>query len=200
MSGFFYLFFLWSVWIFSTFIISKQNKIRIWLATLSLLLLILFPYKINLFTLTIQLPSLVMLAICFYHFSKLSLVKKIYMFVAIFIMMTGFCGMLLLELYDPVWMFFDRRFLLGGFLFLLSKLLFSQTLYSQIICTTAGTLQGEVIYSLILKKWNFPYTIGSADYLDVYTIFLSISFTWTFMNYAFSNISTKSNIEREKQG
>lgn len=200
MSGFYYLIFLWSVWIISTFIMSKQNNIRSRLAVLSLLLLILFPYTIKLFTMTIQLPSLVMLGICFYYFSILSFVKKMYMGVSILIMMSGFCGVLLLELYDPVWMFFDRRLLLAGFLFLLSKLLFSQSLYSQIICTTAGTLQGEAIYSLILKKWNFPYTIGSSDYLDIFTIFLGISLTWTFVNYVLSNISSKSNIEREKQG
>lgn len=115
-------------------------------------------------------------------------------------MMTGFTGSLLLELYDPVWIFIDRRLLLGFFVFLLVQFLYTRSIKSQIICTVVGTLQGEIVYSIILKKWEFPYTIGSWDYLDVCAIFLLLIMLWALINYVLSNISLKNSVEKEKQG
>ncbi|MGE8204344.1 YphA family membrane protein [Heyndrickxia sp. NPDC080065] len=199
MSGFYFIFFLWNVWIFSTFILNKQNKLRIWLAFYSLILLILFPYKVNLFTITFQIPSLVILTVSYYYLTTLSFLKKMYMIISIFIMMTGFSGFLLLELYDPVWVLVDRRILLGGLVFLISQLLLSRSIYSQIICSLLGTLQGEIIYSLILKKWGFPYIVGSSEYLDVCSVFLSLIIVWSFINHVSTIMSIKNSLKTKNK-
>lgn len=114
--------------------------------------------------------------------------------------MTGFTGSLLLELYDPVWIFIDRRLLLGFFVFLLVQFLYTRSIKSQMICTLAGTIQGEIVYSIILKKWGFPYTIGSWDYLDICAIFLLLIMLWALINSVLLNISLKNSVEKEKQG
>lgn len=200
MSGFYFIFFLWSIWIIATFIVSKQNKWRNPVAFLSLCLLIIFPYQIKLWTISIQLPSLVILIISYFYLSSLSFLKKMYMVLAIFIIMIGFAGTMLLELYDPVWIFFDRRFLLGFLVFVLVQLLYSRSIPSQFVSTLIGTIQGEILYALILKKWGFPYVVGSTDYLDICAVFLSLMILWSLLNFVISNMSIKNSLEKEKQG
>ncbi|MEC1374807.1 hypothetical protein P9D39_10920 [Heyndrickxia oleronia] len=199
MDGFYSLFFLWSVWIYTTFILSRQNQLRFRIAFLSLLLLIVYPFSISLFSIPMQLSSIILLIICYFYFSKLKFWKKVYMFLAIFIIMIGYSGFSLLELYDPVWIFMDRKFLFGFVLFLLAQLLYPRSLPSQILCAFTGTIHGEIIYSLILKKWGFPYIIGDRSCLDICALVIFFLLSWFMINKMITSITLKNNVLKENK-
>jgi hypothetical protein len=200
MSGTLFIGFWWGTWIVTTFLLNKQNKIRFPLALLSIILIILYPYKIQLSPLTIQLPALIFLIIGYVYIARLSLLKKLFMMIAIIMMVSGYTGFLLMTLYDPVWVIIDHHIMLALMTFMIAQILFPQNLYSHLACSIVGSIQGEVVYGVILSKWGFPYTACSGDYLDTCAIYLSVTLAWFFIQNISSNLSVKNPIEKEKHG
>ncbi|KQL53693.1 hypothetical protein AN964_09390 [Heyndrickxia shackletonii] len=200
MSGSIFIGFLWGTWIVATFLMHKQHKYRFPLALLSLILLIVYPYKIHISPFSIQLPAIILLIIGYVYITYLSFVKRLFMMIAIIVMVTGYTGFLLMTLYDPVWIIFDYHLMSAIFIFFIAQILFPKNLFSHLVCSVLGTIQGEVVYGVILSKWGFSYSACSGDYLDTYTIYLFISLTWFFIRYISSSMSLKNSIGKQKHG
>ncbi|WP_126051059.1 YphA family membrane protein [Siminovitchia acidinfaciens] len=173
MPGLLFLFVAWGIWIIATFILDKRDPIRIYAALLSLLLIILQPISFTFYSLNVSASSFLLIFSAYLSIYRGSFFKKIYLFFSVMIIMLGYAGFFLLELYDPVWVILDRKILLSGGLFIISWALYPSSLLYRYSAVVIGSLQGEVFLSIFLSKWKMPYTIGSADYLDVFALTVS---------------------------
>ncbi len=181
MAGYIYLWMLWSIWTISTFILNKNNSLRLPIACSALLLVIVFPFSISFFTLQIQLTALILTLFCYIYIAKQSRLQKIYSFMSIFIVMTGYTGFLLVEMVDPAWILIDRRVLLTILLIILAFCLYPNSYLSLITCIIIGTFHGEILFSTILLKWNITYIVGTGGYLDLISYCIIIVFFIRFI-------------------
>jgi len=192
--------FLWGTWIVATFLMHKQNKFRFPLAFLSLVFIIVFPYKVHIAPLSIQVPAIIFLIIGYVYIAFLAFSKRIFMMIAIIIMITGYTGYLLMILYDPVWLILDYHVMTAILIFLIAQILYPKSLFSHLVCSVLGTIQGEIVYGVILSKWEFTYNACSGDYLDICAIYFFITLTWFFIQHISSNMSLKNSVGKQKHG
>ncbi|CAM3974001.1 YphA family membrane protein [Lederbergia lenta] len=167
MDGILTLFFLWGIWIIATFIIDKQEVLRRPIALIVLLIIIVFPYAIPVFSITISGAVLLLLFINYYIASKLPILKRIYMILAVIALMVGYSGFQLFELYDPIWIFFDRKIILSFIFLSLSYFIYPSSLKWRFVFICLGTIHGEILFAVILSRWSMPYLIGSAAFFDI---------------------------------
>lgn len=184
MPGLLFLFVAWGSWIIATFILDKRNPFRMYASVLSLLLIILQSVSFTLFSLTISASSIPLILTAYLSIYQVSFFKKIYLFFSVMIIMFGYAGFFLFEMYDPVWVLLDRKILLSGGLVIISWVLYPSSLLFRCSALVIGSLHGEVFLSIFLSKWKMPYTIGSADYLDVF----ALTFSSIFLTHAAGKI------------
>ncbi|MED1204887.1 hypothetical protein [Heyndrickxia acidicola] len=199
MDGEMFLGFLWAVWLIATFFLNKQNSMRIPAAALSLILIISYPYSIPIFSFSIKLPALLLLAIGYYYLNSLSFTRKLYMILSVMIITSGFTGAMLMELYDPIWMFMDRRLMLGGMVFLLGQFLYPQSLYKCLSSMVIAAIHGEILFSIFLSKWGIHYPIASDPFLDICSVYLSFTIIWHLINQLSTFMSVRQSVKNERQ-
>ena len=169
MAGILYLFFIWSVWIFATFLMNKNQAARWPIAAFALILLIVNHMKIPLplFSISMSGPAAFLLIVGYFMMSKLPLKRKLYLVTSIFALMIGYAGIQLWFMYDPIWVLINQQVMVCICLFALAYFIYPSSLLSRVNFLVLGTLQGEIIFSVILSRWTMPYFIGSREYLDV---------------------------------
>ncbi|GIN21043.1 YphA family membrane protein [Siminovitchia fordii] len=177
MPGILFLFMAWGVWITATFILDKKEPLRLPAAMVSLMLIILHPKTLTISFFQIGASSFILMCSAYLLVYQGTWLKKIYLFFSVMIIMFGYVGFYLLELYDPVWVLVDRKFLLSIGLFCIGWILYPASIQYRCAAIVIGSLQGEVFLSIFLSKWKIPYTIGSNDYLDVFALTVSAFFT-----------------------
>ncbi|MBS4199517.1 hypothetical protein KHA93_07610 [Bacillus sp. FJAT-49732] len=195
MAGMIFLLTAWVTWIYSTFIMDKKSMYRWPIAMFSLIFIIIKDFSFSSYSLHLTVPSILMLAICYYLASRLPLKKQLHLLFTVFTLMIGYTGFLLFEMYDPIWMFIDRVVLISFFLFIFSYFVYSSSVITRILLVCLGTLQGDIIFALFLSKWNMPYIIGSKEYLDIISITI---FSIIFINYI-SNITAITRMKGSKK-
>lgn len=181
MPGIMCLLFLWAAWIYATFIMDKKHPMRWSVATLSLILIILHPITIPIFAIQISGTGLFLLLISYFATSKLPIKQQLHLLFSVFTVMIGFAGFLLLEMFDPIWMFLDRKILISFMLFVFAYFVYPSSIYKRLLFVFLGTLQGDLIFALILTKWKMPYIIGSLEYLDILAITIMSLLTSNFL-------------------
>lgn len=174
MPGFMFLFITWGIWVITTFILDKNEPLRLPVAMVTLLLIILHPISFNIYSFHITASSIPLLFTAYLSIAQATFLKKIYLFFSVMIIMFGYAGFYLLELYDPVWVLMDRKILLSGGLFIIGWALYPSSILYRYAVIAIGTLQGEVFLSVFLSKWKMPYTIGSKDYLDTFALTVAV--------------------------
>jgi len=199
-SGILCLGVLWAIWITATFWMDKDRKERFPIAFCSLILMISFSYKIQLFHVEVQLPAVILLIIGYYYIAHFKYRKILYMLISIFIIMIGYAGLLLIELYDPVWIVINRTIMYSILFFMFAQLLASESMFIGITIVLMGTIHGEFLYAHILHKWDLQQTAGSYAYLDCCAAFVLIECSWVLVSRAFSSLSMKDIVEKDKQG
>lgn len=167
MDGILALFFLWGIWIIATFIMDKREALRRPVAAVALLLIITFPIAIPVFSLKVSGAVVILLFVNYYMVSKLALLRKIYIMLAVVALMVGYSGFQFFELYDPVWIFFDRRMILSFIFICFSYFIYPSSLKWRLVFISLGTIHGEILFAVILLRWNMPYFIGSAAFFDI---------------------------------
>jgi hypothetical protein len=173
MAGIIYLWFLWGVWIYSTFILNKNHLYRTRISLVALLLIIIFPFGISFDAYSTHLSLILHIIICFYMIHQFGLAEKLYLIVCSFIVGTSYAGFHMFAFYDPVWVVIEKNWLCVTCMLLLSFLLYTNSISSskRMILIVMGTTMGEVFLAIIYNNNGLPYTIGSRNYLD----FLSLS-------------------------
>lgn len=198
MEGALFYWFSWLGWVWSTFFMSKQNKYRLNIAMGLLILIITSPYKIEILGMEVYIPAFVLMIFLLTETAKLKNRKFINVFVTTFIIMLGYVSFLLFELFDPVWVIFDRKWMiaLGGIL--MTSILQTER-HLQVLALGFGLLQGEVLFSFIMKKLTFPYQVASPGFLDIVSLSAMVLCVWVSLHYVAELTGNYMNQGRGKQ-
>ncbi|MGG1631275.1 YphA family membrane protein [Rossellomorea sp. NRS-1567] len=170
-DGILYLWLIWGIWIFTTFMMNKTHPYRFHYSFICLVLICVFPYGLKVSYVEVAVPVIVLGLICIHYIRILSLKDKLYMLVAILAMGMLYAGIGLLAIYDPVLMFLDRDLIMAVSLAFLSILFYTSSSFMlRMIAIAGSSIVGEVFMSIPLKNIGFLYPIGGPVYLDVLAI------------------------------
>lgn len=186
MEGILFYFAAWSFWIISTFFLNKNSRYRLKSSFCILLMIILKPYHIELLDITFNLAAIFLYIFILTQVIQFNRRTHFYLTVSSFIVMLAYVSFQLFELYDPVWVMFKREWMLAIGLVYLSVLLHSDKKL-RLFVIIIGILQGEFLFSLILRKLNFSYTIGTGMFFDALASAGLLLFFWSVMEIGIVN-------------
>jgi len=170
MEGITFYFISWCFWIISTFFLKKTSAIRLKLSLWLMLMIILAPHTVAIYSFEISLAAIFMVFSLVIMASKFKGVKIISLLISSLIIMLAYTCFHLFAMFDPVWVIFPKDWMLAILLVSLAFLLQDKG-WERIFIIFMGALQGEFLFAWVIGKYPFPYTIGSYAFLD--TIFLS---------------------------
>lgn len=180
MEGIIFLGFAWGIWIIATFFWSKTVYDRFKISFCVLITIILSPYEFHLLGFQLNMAATFLYIYLYFEVVRLKRKTGLYLFLSSFIMMLGYVSFLLLELYDPVWVIFDRKWMIASILVYLCLLLQSEKKL-RFYTILMGTLQGEFVFSVILKRFTIDYLIGTYTFFDAIGATLTLLSVWTLL-------------------
>lgn len=198
MEGALFYWFSWLGWVWSTFLMSKQNEYRLNIAIGLLLLIITSPYKLEILGIEVYLTAIVLMIFLLIATAKLRNRTFFIVFVTSFIIMIGYVSFLLFELFDPVWVIFDRKWMIAFGGILMASVLQSERRL-QVLTLGFGLLQGDILFSFIMKRLTFPYQVASPAFLDIVSLAAMILGLWVSFHYVAELTGNYMNQGRGKQ-
>lgn len=182
MEGAIFYWFSWLGWIWATFFMSKDSRYRLRVSAGLLILIISSPYKTVIMGIDVHLPAFILMMFFILETFKLKHRLFFSVFLSSFILMLGYVSFLLFELFDPVWVIFDRKWMIAfGGMIIGSVLQASR--HRRLMSITAGLILGEVLFSIIMKELSFPYPVASPEFLDVIASLTMLVAVWSAFNY-----------------
>jgi hypothetical protein len=178
MEGLYFYWLAWIGWVWTTFFMNKNNPLRLKSAVILLAVILAAPYTVDVFIFEMHLSAV---AIAFFIFLETRRKKTgsfLYLFLTSFIIMLAYTSFLMFELFDPIWVLFDRKIMLGAAGFYLAVLLHKER-QDRILALISGFLQGDLLFSAILWKFNFPYAAASMGFMDLLFISLGLLLAWS---------------------
>lgn len=199
MEGLYFYAVAWAVWIIATFILEKNNNIRLPLAFIILLCIIISPYTFTFKEYTVSYVSILLLMATLVKIGTQTFKGKCYFFITSLVISVGYVTFLLFELFDPIWIIFKREWMLSILITYLSVLL-QQKLIWRITTALIGCIYGEILYAIILNRYSFPYIVGSMSFLDICSLITVILFGWHGLKQVIAYFEQQyQSSEREKQ-
>lgn len=174
---------LWVFWVYITFFMNKQNPYRTKLAAVILILIILSNVHVKFMSFEFYLSGLYMLLLSYIILSKKKLGSLLYAFICSFIVMIAYVAFNLFVIYDPVWVIFQKEWMMGVCFCCLA--IFLQTsLKERLLMIISGSMHGEILYAVYLSKFEFSYPIGTMAYLDVISLITILLVSWSILENA----------------
>lgn len=178
MEGLYFFWLAWMGWIWATFFLEKQNPFRIKIAGWLMVIIVSASFKLNIGYYEVNFSAFIITMLLFIETRGKKTGAFLYLFLSSFILMLAYTSFMLFELFDPVWVFIDRKILIAaGSLYL--TLLLHKTNHGRILSLIAGFLQGEIVFATILGKMEFPYLISSFAFLDSLLLSLAVLLAWS---------------------
>lgn len=176
MEGIFFYWFAWIGWTAVTFFMEKQ-VLRTFYAC-ALLSCVLFSTT----TIHIGVYAFNGTFLCFLLFGFIFLAWQrtlfsSYLLLSSFITMIAYTGFCLFELFDPVWIFIDRKWAIG-FLLLYIVCMLVKSIQERIVCLLLGMCYGDLLFSVVLYDVHMYYTIGALPFLDIAAISCMLLLGW----------------------
>lgn len=181
MEGLMFYFISWSMWVYLTFIMKKENPLRVKLSVAVLTCISLaaaVPITIGRFE--VSAIGLFMLIVTYMALRQENSKTLLYFYICSFILTIAYVTFCLFEIFDPVWLIFNKDWMLAVCLGYLAILL-QKKLRGRLLLLISGTMQGEILYAYILGKYNFHYSIGSFAYLDAFSLTAILLVGWSGM-------------------
>lgn len=178
LEGMFFYWVAWLLWILTTFFMKKNSTYRFATAICILILISLTPYEIA--VLGFQL-NLAVIFLYFYILGHIILVKKvvgIHNLLCTYVLMLAYASFLLFELYDPVWILFNRVWMIACVLGYLSVMLFSDS-KDRLHFLIIAIIQGEFLFAMIVRKIGFAYSVGTGQFLDTLSSAVLVLVLWS---------------------
>ncbi|MFD2679523.1 YphA family membrane protein [Bacillus seohaeanensis] len=174
MEGIFYLWILWAIWVYTTFLLNKNVAYRYSLSCFLLVLIILFPIELTIYSYKISAPLLMLLTVGIYKSRTFLLKEKLYLLLSSITVGLIYSSLQLLAIYDPVWVIVDQKWMFSIISMVSVYLLFSNahTSKKRIVTLVMGSIIGEFFAASVLLNVGFPYTIGSYAFLDYLSVCL----------------------------
>lgn len=183
MDGSLFYWIFWLIWVYLTFFFKKQNSWRIKLSAIILVVIIFSAQHIHIagFDLSVSSIFLLFTAYATLHSEKTHIL--LYFFICSFIVMIAYVSFHLFEIYDPVWLIFNKEWMMGVCIAYLAILL-QKELKGRVLIIFSGTIQGEILYAYILSRYDFPYAVGSLACLDTLSLTVLLLIGWSFIEKA----------------
>nr|WP_147533800.1 hypothetical protein [Bacillus marasmi] len=121
------------------------------------------------------------------HIVKLKKLSLLYTLICSYIIMMSYASFLLFELYDPVWVLLDRTWLLGVILSYVCVLLHQKN-WNRVYILVIGLIQGDFMYSLVLRNIGIGYSVGTERFFDVLAACFMVLFIWSFAEAIMMNL------------
>jgi hypothetical protein len=182
MEGVLFYWFAWMGWIWTTFLLNKNNENRVRFSIWLLVLIIFSPYRMTIMGIEVYLAAFILLSL--FVVSTAYLTSRVFLsvFISVFIVMLGYVSFLLFELFDPVWVLFDRKWMIAVGGVLLSSVLQS-TIRLRVISLVTGMLLGDFLFAVLLKKLSFSYLVAAPAFMDILSIIIMLIVIWTGLSY-----------------
>ncbi|WP_404428380.1 hypothetical protein [Sutcliffiella horikoshii] len=198
-TGQYFYFLSWMGWIIVTFFFPK-SAIRTFMSILLLVVIAGSTTTVQMFGFTMT-ASFLVLAVTTLILLVNSLKQKyILHYFSICTVALAYVCFIIFEIYDPVWIFLDRTWMLSVIILYLSLLLFKPK-RERFVYMLAGVLLGEVLRGIVTDR-IFSYSdIGSYEFLAVLALSSAGMATW--MMFETLTIHLDSLIQkrvRERQG
>ncbi|MCH1624763.1 YphA family membrane protein [Ferdinandcohnia quinoae] len=185
MEGAYFYWISWLAWVICTFFMNK-GKQRTNIAILLLLLIILSPHYIDIGNTKLNVNLIIILLFCYKELSVKTMKQQLYIFICVFTISMAYGSFQLFELFDPVWLLFDRKWMFSVILIYITLMIFKD-IKSRIIGLLIGAIQGDILFGFVLSKLQFQYVIGSFVFLDVAAISAFIIIMWTGLEELFKH-------------
>lgn len=200
MEGLYFYWLAWIGWVWTTFFMNKNNPLRLKMAVILLAVILAAPYTVDVFIFEMHLSAVAIALFIFLETRRKKTGSFLYLFLTSFIIMLAYTSFLMFELFDPIWVLFDRKIMLGAAGFYLAVLLHKER-QDRILALISGFLQGDLLFSAILWKFNFPYAAASMAFMDLLFISLGLLLAWSAIEsmIAVMSGSTISQVEGEEQ-
>ncbi|XTP53209.1 hypothetical protein Q5760_17675 [Niallia sp. Krafla_26] len=167
-------------WIITTFFYPRFHPDRLYVSAWILISIMLSTTFIPLGLVEISGTGFFMLLSAYWFISRLHIKQLLYILLSTFILMLVTACFLVYELYDPVWVVMKREWMIAIIVTCITLLLLKNQ-KQRIVAMFLGTIQGEILYSLILTKYSFSYPVATLFSLDSYALSLSLVVGWNFL-------------------
>ncbi|WP_404458032.1 hypothetical protein [Sutcliffiella horikoshii] len=198
-TGQYFYFLSWMGWIIVTFFFPKST-IRTFMSILLLVVIAGSTTTVQMFGFTMTASFLVLAVTALILLVNSLKQKYILHYFSICTVALAYVCFIIFEIYDPVWIFLDRTWMLSVIILYLSLLLF-KTKRERFVYMLAGVLLGEILRSIVTDR-IFSYSdTGSFEFLAVLALSSAGMATW--MMFETLTIQLDSLIQkrvRERQG
>ncbi len=198
MDGLWFFLFAWIGWVWATFLMDKKNVYRFKLSLGFLLLIVASPYGIAYGGIEMQVSALILMAYILHETASLRKRAFLSFFVSAFIVMLAYVSFLLFELFDPIWVIFDRIWMVALTSVCICSFLQSN-IRMRISILVSGLLQGEIVYSILMKRLLFPYPVATHAFLDILAVSVIVLAVWAGLSHTAFVAGTYINQGRGKQ-
>ncbi|MFE8702663.1 hypothetical protein ACFYKX_18850 [Cytobacillus sp. FJAT-54145] len=199
MEGIFFYWLFWLFWILTTFFVGRQKSYRLKVSIWLLLALILSLQSFTFMSFQMSWTSLFMLLTSYMVIARLKRRQLAYFIIVSFIVMLSYTSFMLFELFDPVWLIIDRKWLLALLIAYLSVMI-QKTPILRTLTAITGSIHGDLLFAFIINKFSFPYYIGSFAFLDVIALVVALILAWSGLEKMAIYFEYHINhLEREKQ-
>ena len=183
MEGSMFYWILWVFWIYVTFFMNKQNLYRSKLGSVILVLIILSNVHFKVISFEFYASGLFILLLSYIILGKKKLGSLLYAFICSFIVTIAYVTFNLFVIYDPVWVIFQKEWMMG-ICFSCLAIFLQTSLKDRLLIIVSGTMQGEILYAFYLSKFEFSYPIGTIAYLDVFSLITILLVSWSILENA----------------
>lgn len=189
----------WIFWIITTFFLNKENKNRFRYSLGLLLIIFLSIHTFYFLGIEISFAFIILLLCTYLHAAKLNNRNVFYVIISSFIITLAFVSFQLFEIFDPVWVIFNRNIMLVTLIIVLASIL-ENNRRIRIVTILIGSIHGELLYAYVINKYDFYYTVGSLVFFDFTSLAMAIVLSWyglvTVVSYLEKQVF---HFEREKQ-
>ncbi|RFU68509.1 hypothetical protein D0469_12290 [Peribacillus saganii] len=197
MDGLFFYWLSWIAVIILLFFTSKSWRFRFPLLIHLFVLMVVARYQINASELSINLSVIYIFIAVFIHIRRLRFMQLAGFVVSVFTASMAYCCFQLYSILDPVWLLFDKSWLLAISLNYLSLLLFSAKSI-RVVGLMAGMALGDIMTAILLSKVSMPYSAGSFSWLDDAALSLGLATAGIMLGYA-SRLLQAQTIQMQKE-
>jgi hypothetical protein len=162
---------------------NKQNLYRSKLGSVILVLIILSNVHFKVMSFEFYASGLFILLLSYIILGKKKLGSLLYAFICSFIVTIAYVTFNLFVIYDPVWVIFQKEWMMG-ICFSCLAIFLQTSLKDRLLIIVSGTMQGEILYAFYLSKFEFSYPIGTIAYLDVFSLITILLVSWSILENA----------------
>ncbi|RSK27447.1 hypothetical protein EJF36_11425 [Bacillus sp. HMF5848] len=193
MDGAIFYWLYWIGWVITTFLMNK-GKLRTLVATCLLISIAFSTSVVTLFNTDINALVILYFLGCYFLIRKYPKRSQFYYLIVSLSITMAYVSFHVFSLFDPVWLVFNKLWMLV-FLLVYLNLLLVKNVLARLLTLLLGILHGEVLYAIVLYNFRFPYEIGSLFFWDACALMITGILLWSGLE----NISQYWNSTLQKQ-